>query len=85
MNADGTMTQPDTAFYGDYEAVINGQDYPLTFSPSTNSYVLTVPEPATLAASTLGFLLMFRRPSKRSRDLCALPYRVWGKISRIGL
>jgi endo-1,4-beta-xylanase len=71
-NADGTMTQPDTAFYGSYEAVINGQDYPFTFNSSTNSYVLTVssvPEPTSLGSLALGFLLMFRRPSMRSRDL----------------
>jgi len=72
MNADGTMTATDTAFYGNYEAIINGQDYDFTFNPGTNSYVVSVPvpEPTSLGAAAVGFLFMLKRPSKRSRDLC---------------
>ena len=66
MNADGTMTLPDTAFYGNYEAIINGKDYDFTFDPSINSYVVAVPEPATFVAAALGLLFFFDRRSKRS-------------------
>jgi GH35 family endo-1,4-beta-xylanase len=83
-NADGTMSGADSAYYGNYEAVINGKDYPLTFNSSTNSYVInvsSVPEPTSLGSLALGFLLMYRRPSKRSRESSSLRSRVLG-ISR---
>jgi hypothetical protein len=83
MNADGTMTAPDTAFYGDYEAIINGKDYDFTFNSATNSYVVTVPEPVAFSA-VMGFLLILRRPSKRSRDLHSVRNRV-PRISRKNL
>jgi endo-1,4-beta-xylanase len=71
-NADGTMTAPDTAYYGQYEAIINGQDYPFTFNSSTNSYsinVPTVPEPTSLGMLALGSLIISRRPRKQSGNL----------------
>jgi len=83
-NADGTMTAPNTAFYGQYEAIINGQDYDFTFNPSTNSYVVTVPEPTTLGAA-MGVLLILRRPSKRSRDRRSLRDSFPGRTSRRNL
>jgi hypothetical protein len=66
MNADGTMTAPNTAFYGDYEAIINGKDYDFTFDSSTNSYVVAVPEPGTLGAVGLSLMLLVARRSKQS-------------------
>jgi GH35 family endo-1,4-beta-xylanase len=71
LNADGTSTATNTAFYGNYEAIINGQDYAFTFNPSTNSYVVSVPEPCMLIAP-LGLFLLIRRPSRKLRGLSAL-------------
>jgi hypothetical protein len=62
------MTLPDTAFYGEYEAIINGQDYDFNFNSATGSYVVTVPEPTTFGAAVVGCLMLFRRPRKRARD-----------------
>jgi hypothetical protein len=83
LNADGTTSLPDDAYYGSYEAIINGQDYPFTFSSSgaIDLTVGSVPEPATLGLA-MGALLMFRRPSKRSRDLCSLGNRALGLCRR---
>jgi GH35 family endo-1,4-beta-xylanase len=69
MNADGTMTSPDTAFYGDYEAIIDGKDYDFDFDSSTGNYVVDVPEPTALGAAATGLLVLWTRPSKRSRNL----------------
>ena len=38
VNADGSVTLPNGAFYGDYEAIINGKAYDFTYDPSNNSY-----------------------------------------------
>jgi endo-1,4-beta-xylanase len=84
-NADGTMTAPDTAYYGQYEAIIDGQDYPLTFSSSTNSYTISVPsvpEPTSLGMLAVGFLIMSGRPPKKSRNLRSLRNRVLGISKR---
>ncbi|HZZ28261.1 MAG TPA: endo-1,4-beta-xylanase [Pirellulales bacterium] len=43
INADGSVTLPDSAFYGDYQALINGKTYTFNFNPSTNSYSISVP------------------------------------------
>ncbi len=88
LNADGTTTAADTAFYGTYEAVINGQDYPFTFNSSTNSYVVnvpSVPEPTSLGSLALSFLLMYRRPSRRTHDQSSLRDRALRRISRANL
>jgi GH35 family endo-1,4-beta-xylanase len=66
VNADGSVTLPSEAFYGDYEAIINGKDYDFTYDPSTNNYVIAIPEPATSLAVLLGFLLLLTHRSKRS-------------------
>jgi GH35 family endo-1,4-beta-xylanase len=73
LNADGTTTQPDTAFYGNYEAIINGVDYPFSFNSSTGTYVISIPEPAPLGVAAVAFLTycLIRR-SKRSSFHAAL-------------
>jgi GH35 family endo-1,4-beta-xylanase len=43
VNADGTIALPDTGFYGDYQATINGKTYSFNFNPSTGSYQIVVP------------------------------------------
>jgi len=43
VNGDGSVTLPNPAFYGDYQAIINGKTYTFTFNPSTNSYQISVP------------------------------------------
>ncbi len=43
INADGTVNLSDKAFYGDYQAIMNGKTYTFTFDPSTNSYQVVVP------------------------------------------
>jgi len=69
IGANGVVTLPGSAFYGEYEAIINGQDYDFEFSPSTGSYVLVaVPEPSTFGAAAMGLLcLANRRLRRRSR------------------
>jgi GH35 family endo-1,4-beta-xylanase len=43
VNADGSVTLPDTAFYGDYSVIIGGKSYPLSLVKGTSSYSLTLP------------------------------------------
>lgn len=67
VGAGGVVTLPGSAFYGEYEVIINGQDYDFEFDPSTGSDVLiAVPEPATLLLSTLAFAPMVLARRHRS-------------------
>jgi hypothetical protein len=43
VNADGSVTLPGTAFYGDYSVIIGGKSYPLSLVQGTSNYSLTVP------------------------------------------
>ena len=54
VNADGSVTLPGNAFYGDYQAIINGKTYDFTFDPTTDSLVLAVPEPALMGLIGFG-------------------------------
>jgi hypothetical protein len=42
INPDGTVSLPGGAFYGDYQAIINGKTYNFTYSTATNNYTVTV-------------------------------------------
>ena len=42
VGADGAVSLPGNAFYGDYDAIVDGQTFPLTFDPSTGSFVLNL-------------------------------------------
>jgi endo-1,4-beta-xylanase len=42
VGANGVVSLPGNAFYGDYEAIVDGQTFHLTFDPSTGSYVLNL-------------------------------------------
>jgi GH35 family endo-1,4-beta-xylanase len=67
VGAGGVITLPGSAFYGEYEAIINGQDYDFEFDPSTGTDVLiTVPEPASYSVAALGALILIGRRSRRS-------------------
>jgi hypothetical protein len=57
INSDGTVTLPGGAFYGDYQAIINGKTYNFTYDPSTNNYVVAVPELTGFAIAALAFPL----------------------------
>jgi hypothetical protein len=43
INADGSVTLPGTAFYGNYSVIIGGKSYPLNFVKGSTSYSLIVP------------------------------------------
>ena len=55
INADGSVTLPNGAFYGDYQVIVGGKSYGFTYDPSTNNYVVAVPEPSSLAIAVAGF------------------------------
>jgi GH35 family endo-1,4-beta-xylanase len=42
INADGSVTLPNGAFYGDYDITIKGQHYGLEFDKATNRYLLVI-------------------------------------------
>jgi GH35 family endo-1,4-beta-xylanase len=60
-NPGGSVTLPGSAFYGDYDAIINGKTYPFTFNAATNNFVINVPEPGSLIFCLTSFLLVLRR------------------------
>ena len=43
VNADGSVTLPGTAFYGDYEVTVLGKKYQLHLAKGSTDYSLTVP------------------------------------------
>jgi hypothetical protein len=68
VGANGVVTLPGSAFYGEYEAIINGQDYDFEFNSSTGSYVLVaVPEPSTFGAAAMGLLCVANRRFRRHK------------------
>jgi endo-1,4-beta-xylanase len=67
INPDGSVTLPGSAFYGDYNAIINGKAYPFTFNSAANTFVINVPEPTALATACATTILFLSRRRSRSR------------------
>jgi GH35 family endo-1,4-beta-xylanase len=73
VGAGGAVSLPSDAFFGSYDAVINGQTYPFTFNASTDSYVIDVPEPANFAMLAVLLLVLWRSERSRRSRLESIP------------
>jgi endo-1,4-beta-xylanase len=58
VNADGSVTLPGTAFYGDYSVLIGGKSYALSLVQGTSNYSLTLPEPTGVVLLLTGISAM---------------------------